>query len=207
MIIDISYGLFTAALVKRCKTQQYTDKNSSLHPRAKVQVYRGVSAMTSSERRRSHFPFVQPSKQRHFESVLPTPSAQAHVVFRRGEVLLPTDWLSSASSAPSRVTGAQLSVSGLKMTTTKNFASRWRTRWKFYTSKSNSMRHLRTDVRNRECWNFVHVWNSAVSFETVVYYEVIVQLPPLCHKRCRPKDTNKARLQEIDKLRFTIKSL
>ena len=60
------------------------------------------------------------------------------------------NWLTvlSASLAQLCFTGMQLSVYWLE----KNCASRWHLRWRFCTSKSNSMRHLRTDVRNWEHW-------------------------------------------------------
>ena len=38
-------------------------------------------SQTRCRLRRSHFPFVQPAKEEHFENVLPTPSAHAHFVF------------------------------------------------------------------------------------------------------------------------------
>ena len=60
--------------------------------------------------RRSLFPFVQPAEKRHFENVLPTPSTHAHFVFWQGEVLLPTDCLSSTSSTRLCFTRVQLSV-------------------------------------------------------------------------------------------------
>lgn len=107
--------------------------------------------------RRSHFPFVQPVKWRHFENMLPMLSVHAYFVFQQGIVLLPTDSVVCSAwshqlclwSRFTRFIGVQSSVYWLEHVHThthKTCASWWCLWWKFGTSKSDFMHNLCTDV-------------------------------------------------------------
>ena len=102
----------------------------------------------------------------------------ACTVFRQGEVLLPTDWLSSASSPQSHFTRVQLY--GRKKQTKQKCASPWCMRWKFCTLKLNSMCHLCTDGCNWECWWCQHMLSAIICTWSIEHSCAELSQSPFC---------------------------